>query len=200
MSFLRLGASVTAIDISEIQLDRLRQLAGTFAGQLETRCQDVQEALASSAEYHVIVANSLLHHIPDYVMLIRKIAAALSPRAQLLTFQDPIRFQTLPRATLLFDRAAYFSWRVRQGDVVAGLQRRLRRARGIYLENSVEDNTEFHNVREGVDHNAVLEELSGAGLECQLIEYFSTQSPTFQHLGQRIGVQNTFAIVARRPG
>ncbi len=199
LPFLELGARVVAVDISESQIDALRTRCGDFRDRLEVRCQDIGDALREKeAPYDIVVVNSFLHHIPDYLGLIRDIAAVLRPRGQFFSFQDPLRFDTVGGATMVFSRVAYFSWRIFRGDVVGGIKRHMRRARGIYLEDSTHDNAEYHALRNGVDQDAIRRLLEELGFDCRIVPYFSTQSRLFQRIGGLMDAKNTFAIVARK--
>ena len=88
--------------------------------------------------------------------------------------------------------------RVFRGDVIDGLKRPLRRARGIYLDDSVYDNAEYHVTRNGVDQIAIYELLKEQDIDCDIVSYFSTQSRFFQALGSVLGMKNTFAVVAKK--
>jgi len=200
LPFLELGARVTAVDISPSQLELLRVRCRDHADRLELRREDIHDALRDLAgPFEVIVLNSFLHHIPDYLGLLRQAASRLGPGGQLFTFQDPMRYDGIGPLPRLFILAAYLSWRIRRGDLLGGLARRLRRARGIYREDSVHDNAEYHATRNGVDQEAIRRLCAECGLECRVVTYFSTQSRLFQTLGAALGIRNTFAIVARRP-
>lgn len=197
---LELGAHVVAIDSSESQIDALRRRCAPFGSRLDARCEDVNEALdAEGATYDIVIANSFLHHVPDFMDVIRRSALVLGPHGQFFSFQDPLRYDTLPRATIVFDRIAYVSWRLSKGDVFGGLMRRVRRARGVYCSESVHDNAEYHVVRNGVDQAAIAQGLRELGFECRIERYFSTQSRLLQRVGSAMGLENTFAVVARRP-
>lgn len=199
LPFLEFGARVTAVDISSNQLAILQDRCKAFKDRLEVRCEDVNDTLRDQGtKYDIIVANSFLHHIPDYLGLIRQATELLTPWGQIFSFQDPLRYDTLGKPSLMFSKAAYLSWRIFKGDVVGGLQRRLRRGRGIYLEDSVHDNAEYHVTRNGLDQDAIRELLEARGLDCDIVRYFSTQSPLFQRLGSALGTDNTFAVIARR--
>jgi SAM-dependent methyltransferase len=166
---------------------------------LEVRCEDINDMLRDKSEqYDIIVVNSFLHHVPDYMGMIRKIIMILSPYGQFFSFQDPVRYDTVGRFTMLFSKVAYFSWRVFKGDVIGGLKRRLRRARGIYLEDSMHDNAEYHVTRNGVDQDAIRKLFRENGFDCNIVSYFSTQSPLFQFIGTALGMKNTFAIIAQK--
>lgn len=203
LPLLELGASVTAVDLSRAQLDRLTARCSRYPGNLETRCEDVLESIRSLREsgkrFDVVVANSFLHHVPDYLGLIREAAALLTDHGQFFSFQDPLRYDSVGKGSRLFSELAYASWRIFKGDVLRGLARRFRRQRGVFLEDCAADNAEYHVVRSGVDHEAVGRLLVASGFECRIVKYFSTQVLLWQTVGQRAGIESTFAVLARRP-
>lgn len=197
LSLLKLGATVTAIDVSSSQLELLRVKCAGYEDRLEERCQDVNDALKVTDEtYDMIVATSFLHHIPDYLGVVAAAVRLLEPWGQLLSFQDPLRYDRLPWFTATFSKLAYFSWRIFQGDVHGGVKRRLRRSRGIYVEAPLGDNAEYHVIRNGVDAEAIAARLRALDCECEVVRYFSTQSTLFQPVGLYLGLENTFGIVA----
>jgi SAM-dependent methyltransferase len=194
---LELGTRVTAVDVSSSQLAELDRKCERFSDRLETRCGDVCEVLGQlNGPFDVVVASACLHHLPDYLGVIDKAIERLAPHGQFLSFQDPLRYDTVGRFTRAFGELSYLSWRVFQGDLWGGLKRRLRRSRGV-LDDSPLDNAEYHVVRSGVDQDAIATLLTDAGFECEIIRYFSTQSRVFQPVGEALGVQNTFAVLAR---
>ena len=199
LPFLELGARVVAVDISRSQLNALRNKCKQFAGMLEVRCEDIHLALREKREkYDIVVANSFLHHVPDYQGLIREAAMVIKPHGQFFSFQDPLRYDSVGKAAMMFSTLAYASWRVFKGDVIGGLKRRIRRFQGIYIEDSMHDNAEYHVTRNGVDQNAIRRLFEAMGFHCDIVPYFSTQSAVFQPIGVFLGVKNTFAAVARR--
>lgn len=201
LPFLELGAHVTAVDISESQLASLAEKCGQFSERLQVRQEAISETFKRKQErYEVVVMNSFLHHIPDYLGTIQDALSLLQPAGQFFSFQDPLRYDTLGRGTRVFSQAAYFSWRVFQGDYARGLKTRIRRARRIYLAGSKEDDAEYHVTRNGVDQESIVDLLRSRGFACEVIRYFSTQSRALQVLGTSLGIENTFAIVARRAG
>ena len=200
MPFLEMGAKVIAIDISESQLEALATRCKRFGDKLEVRCEDISKALGDkSVKYDIIVVNSFLHHIPDYLGLIRTATSLLNPHGQFFSFQDPLRYDTVGKLTSVFCKLSYFSWRVLKGDVIGGLIRRLRRARGVFIEDSVHDNAEYHVVRNGVDQNAIVAQLRQDRFDCEIVTYFSTQSSFFQPIGAALGMKNTFGVIAQKP-
>jgi SAM-dependent methyltransferase len=202
LPFLELGAKVTAVDISESQLKGLQAKCSDYAGKLEVRCQDVFEAIRSTQSedrhYNIIVANSFLHHIPDYLSLIQQAVTILPSHGQFFSFQDPLKYDTVGRFTMIFSTLAYFSWRIFKGDIIRGLKRRIRRTRGIYLDECPGDYAEYHAMRSGVDQDAIYKLFRQLGFECEIVRYFSTQSSMWQPIGDALGIKNTFAVIARR--
>jgi hypothetical protein len=145
-----------------------------------------------------VVVNSFLHHIPDYLELVRKISNLLKPGGIFFSFQDPLRYDTMGIFNKLFSRVAYYSWRILGGDLIGGMKRYIRRKRGIYMENCEADNVEYHVVRNGLDQNLILKLLDQLNLKPEIVSYFSTQNSLFQLLGEKIGIKNTFSIIAQK--
>ncbi len=200
--FLEMGAHVTAVDLSASQLELLRERCVQYGDRLDIHCTEVDSFLESNHDqYDIIVASSFLHHIPDYNDLIRKALQHLSPYGQFLSFQDPLRYDSLGKFTWLFSRMAYFTWRVFKGDVMGGVKRVLRRGRGVYLSDLEADNAEYHVVRNGVDQDAIRSRFKEEGFDCEIIPYFSTHSRFFQPIGTWLHLKTAFASIAQRtPG
>ncbi len=199
LPFLELGAKVVAVDISNKQLDLLKAKCGNFGGMLEVRCEDVNETLKDKRkQYDIIVFNSFLHHIPDYLGMIREATSVLTKNGCFLSFQDPLRYDSVGKGTMTFSSVAYFCWRIFKGDLIGGIWRRIRRSRGLYFRESVHDNTEYHVTRNGVDQEAILGYFHEQGFDCNIVTYFSTQSCLFQHVGSKMNMKNTFALVAQK--
>jgi SAM-dependent methyltransferase len=202
LPYLDLGAQVVAADASEELLQGLRDKAGARAGALTIMSGDIFVALATlqkeGRKFDVVCASSFLHHIPDCAALCQSAAALLRPGGVLFTFQDPLRYDTLSGLTYFMDRASYFWWRLFQGNYLRGLKTRLRRLTGSYRDDLAEDTAEYHVVRNGVDQVALKQLLETAGFACSIRPYWSTQSALFQRLGERLGLANTFAIVAQK--
>ena len=198
LAFLELGVDVVAVDISRRQCDNLLEKCEKYSARLEVQCADVNDFLnQSDAKFDIIAINSFLHHIPDYLGLIDRALDLLNPNGQFFSFQDPLRYDSLSLATRTFKNLAYGSWRITRGDVLGGMRRRLRRSRGIYHEDALEDQAEYHAMRNGVDQDAIRALFEKRNFDCQIVKYFSTQSPVFQPIGAALGMKNLFGIVAR---
>ncbi len=197
LPMLELGAHVTAVDISADQLEVLKVKYARFGDRLEIRCGDIAELMSEGdVAYDVITANSFLYHIPDYLGMLEGLLPRLSRHGQFFSFQDPLFYGSQSRFERGYDKMAYGIWRLGRGDVWAGLQRRLRRARGVYLPDSIHDNSEFHALRDGVNQAAIAALFQRAGYADRIVCYFSTQARVFQSLGAALGLKNTFAFIA----
>ena len=93
-------------------------------------------------------------------------------------------------------RLAYLAWRLGQGNYARGLRTRWRRVRGVYSSSEPSDFEEYHVVRDGVDAQALCELLTPLFKEVRVVEYWSTQSPAFQWMGERLRLRSTFGVVA----
>ena len=195
-----MGGRVTAVDISNRQIKALKEKALNHADRLEIYCRDDSDALISfkseDRRFDIIVCNSFLHHIPDYIDLIKNSVVLLSSQGRFFSFQDPMRYDSTGKFTSIFSNLAYMSWRVMKGDIAGGIKRRMRRSRGIFHEDR--ENVEYHAVRDGVDQDAIREFFEKSGFECEIIRYFSTQSSFWQKIGTKLGVENTFAVIAKK--
>lgn len=201
LPFLELGAEVTAIDISEIQLQVLQARCAQFKDRLTVRCDDVETVLRLKEDvYDIIVANSFLHHIPNYLGMIEDALAHIKTHGQFFSFQDPLQYNRLGIFTTMFNNIAYYSWRIFEGDFIRGLGRFIRRKRSGFLEDCKEDNAEFHVVRGGVDEKAIIQLLDRHGFDCEIVRYYSTQSRFFQFLGTLFGLESSFAILGKKRG
>lgn len=200
LPMLELGARVTAVDVSREQLVALETKCSVHKCNITTVCEDVISYLHTNKEmYDVITANSLLHHIPDYVKLAQSAAQRLNPGGVFFSFQDPLAYRTLPFYVRALDKLFYFIWRIRRKDALGGLMRYLRRSRGVYLGDSAHDNAEYHVVRSGVDSESIKTTFEKNGLLCEVISYYSSQDAWAQAVGEKLNFKNTFSLVAIKP-
>jgi hypothetical protein len=147
--------------------------------------------------FSAIVSVSVLHHIPDYVHMMRAaVATHLEYGGTLVTLQDPMWYPRQPAFARAIDRMAYFGWRIFQGRYIEGLQTRYRRLRNVYDQSQLADIVEYHVVRQGVDEHALLSALAPSFERCALLPYWSTHSRIWQRIGESLGLHNTFGLVA----
>jgi SAM-dependent methyltransferase len=187
------GASLTAVDTSPEQL-RLLQARHPSAVTVES---DAVEFLQQHVgRFDVVSHVSMLHHIPDYLALLQASAGAVAKGGALLTFQDPLRYDRLPRGHYVAGQALYIPWRLTEGRVLEGIGNRIRRTRGVFLENNLDDQGEYHFHRNGVDSNAILTQLRPDFAQTEIEIYFSSHARLAQWVGERLRLRSTFGILA----
>ena len=191
------GVDLTAVDSSREMLDELVQKAEPYGVKPHTVVADAGEFLDKTAEQFDLVTHvSMLHHVPDYLNLLRNSAARVREGGCLLTFQDPLLYAEMPRRDHLAERAAYFAWRLGQGHVLRGLKTRWRRVRGIYDPKEIVDFEDYHVVRAGVDSDAIVKTLSEFFDTVKVVRYWSTYSRALQFVGERAGLASSFGVLA----
>lgn len=192
---LAAGASVTAVEMSE---PSVRALRSRFAhnDRLTPVYSPDGSLPADEGQFGLALAVSVLHHIPDYLTFVRELADAVVVGGSLVTLQDPLWYPRRPSVHRI-DRASYLAWRIAQGDLWRGLATQLRRTRGAYDESKPGDMVEYHVVRQGVDEQGLGATLSPLFESVEVVGYWSNQLPAGQRLGERLGLHNTFGIVAR---
>jgi SAM-dependent methyltransferase len=195
--WFRHNIRLTAVDSSKAMLREFTERAAVFGANARTIRADVLDYLTSTAQqFDVVTHVSMLHHVPDYLELLQESAQHVRPGGCLITFQDPLRYDRMPRSHHVFDRASYFAWRMGQGNYMRGLKTRWRRLRGIYDPNEAEDFDEYHVVRDGVDSDAIMGRLEGLFEEVKVVPYWSTYAAPLQWAGERLGFTSTFGILA----
>jgi SAM-dependent methyltransferase len=191
---LAMGCDVTAVDMSRPSVDELRRRFGT-----NPRFESVYNPDATlrdvDDDYTLLMLVSVIHHIPDYISFLRDASRRISPGGALLTLQDPLWYPR-HRTSHEAERMSYFAWRLAQGNAIGGLKTRLRRIRGVFDETNPSDMVEYHVVRNGVDEQMVLSFAREAFSEATLIPYWSSHLGVAQHLGDRLGLNSSFGIVA----
>jgi SAM-dependent methyltransferase len=191
------GATVTVTEMSRPSADHLERV---FSGDAAVRVVYDPEAKwvdATTERFDLVVAISVLHHIPDYLAAVARYAEVTEPGGAFVSWQDPLWYPRRSRPSLLTARAAYASWRVRQGNLRRGLNTSKRRIRGVLDEAEVSDMSEYHVVRQGVDEIALLALLRRRYEDVQVESYWSTQDSLLQEIGDRIGLTSSFSIRAQ---
>jgi SAM-dependent methyltransferase len=147
--------------------------------------------------FDLIVAISVLHHIPDYEAAVRQYVELTRPGGAFVSWQDPMWYPRVGRAERWLGRASYLIWRLGQGHYLQGLATRARRLRGILDEHQVSDMSEYHVVRQGVDELALQAVLERSFDDVRVVRYWSTQAGPLHRLGAALGLGGTFALIAR---
>lgn len=197
LPMLAWGYAVTATEMSRPSVQRLEAQFGRNPHFKVAFDPDGSLSMLGSTRYSAIACISVLHHIPDYVTVVRAaIANHLEPGGTLVTFQDPTWYPRQSRRARAADRIAYFAWRLFQGRYAEGLQTRWRRFSGVYDPALSADMVEYHVVRRGVDEQVLVNALAPGFETLRLFSYWSTNSGLWQWIGERLGLVNTFGLVA----
>ncbi len=147
--------------------------------------------------YDVILCISVLHHIPDYLAFVERLTGRVNTGGAFACFQDPLWYPRRGRIDHTADKAAFYAWRITQGNIGRGLRTFQRRIRGIYDETNPSDMVEYHVVRSGVDDESLDTLLRARFTVVEQWRYWSTQSPSLQAIGTRLGMRSTFGLIAR---
>lgn len=192
---LALGCEVTAVEMSRPALIELTRRFETNPN-LTTVLDSTGDLSSVDSGYSMVLAVSVLHHIPDYVSFLDAVSNRVTPGGSLLVLQDPLWYPRVPPVQHRSERAAYLTWRLGQGNIgtgVASLSRRLRKA---YDPEKPGDTVEYHVVRRGVDEDAVSATLGAHFEDVEIDRYWSTPMPLAQRVGERLGWENTFGVYA----
>jgi 2-polyprenyl-3-methyl-5-hydroxy-6-metoxy-1,4-benzoquinol methylase len=193
---LEAGASVTVTEASSASADRLR---ATFGDRIEVVHDATgEDILRSERQWDLAVMTAVLHHIPDYLGFLDRLALLVRPGGNLFTVADPLYYPRMPQRTHRTVRAFYLAWRACQGDFRVGLATRLRRMRGVYDDTNPSDLVEYHVVRDGVDEQAIRALLAPHFADVEVFSYWASQAPVFQWVGERTSMVCDFGIQATR--
>lgn len=191
------GATVTVTEASEASATILRK---TYADQPAVKVffdRTGESVFDGTPEYDAVVCASLLHHIPDYMDFVQRLAHLVRPGGWFYSVQDPTYYPRRSRATHLFGRGTYYVWRLGQGHFRRGISTRVRHLRGIRSDTNPSDTIEYHVMREGVDELALAALLEDHFTDVELFTYWSTQSPLFQRMFAHAGLPTDFGLIAR---
>jgi len=195
---LAAGCTVVATEMSHASVLTLTERYGLNPRFSALFDEDGSLSILGDDVFSLVVCASVLHHIPDYVSFVENaITRHLARGGSLITVQDPLWYPSLSPSDSYLTRLAYLSWRATRGDYIEGARTRLRRIRGFHDNRNPRDVVEYHVVRRGVDHSALLSVLRPRFDAVSLLPYWSTQSAVWQRVGERLGRANTFAILAR---
>lgn len=194
---LAYGYDVTASEMSRPAVERMQDRYGQNASFEAVFDPDGDLTPLAGRRYSVIFYASVLHHIPDYLKAIdQAVSRHLAPGGALVTFQDPLWYPGLDRGVRALSEASYLAWRLSHGNYVRGVRTRVRRLRGGYDEGEPSDTVEYHVVRQGVNQERIVESLAERFEDVTLGPYWSTPWTLGQWLGERLGIHNTFCLVA----
>lgn len=195
-SVLAAGATVTVTEMSRASAELLRsRFAHNRAARVVFDPTGGGDDL-SGEQFDVVLCAAVLHHIPDYLAAIRNWVAITAPGGAFLSFQDPMWYERRGNLNRLANRAAYYAWRLGQGDLTEGMKTLWRRRHRTYDESNPRDMVEYHVIRQGCDEEAIAGALREYFESVRIMPYWSTQGRRLQTLGERLHTKSTFAILA----
>jgi SAM-dependent methyltransferase len=189
------GCEVTAIEMSQASVSELNRRFG-YNTNFHVLYDDSGSLNRVTDEYSLIACISVLHHIPDYMAAIDEMLKRLEIGGSWIALQDPIWYPSAKKVPLVLNRLGYFIWRLGQGQIRRGLATRVRRMRGILDESNAADMVEYHVIRSGVNQDEIFERLSHRFRQVTIVPYWSNQLGVMQKVGDMIGLENTFGIIA----
>jgi SAM-dependent methyltransferase len=195
---LAVGAHVTAVEMSEHAVERLKE---RFRHNPNLRTlYEPSGSVPSGESFSLVACISVLHHVPDYLTFIDELVDRTSDGGTIVTLQDPLWYPRR-RSTHRLDRFAYLLWRLTRGEFRQGFASQIRRLRKITDESNPRDMVEYHVVRQGLDEDELHARLALHFSDVRVMPYWSHQSRLAQRLGERLGLHNTFGLIAtgRRP-
>jgi len=219
------GLAAVGIDLSHAMLDRLRTKAAErgLSGRLDTEVSTVEDYLASSSRsFDAILFSAVLHHLPDYLDVLRLAAEHTNPGGVLYIIHEPSlgsRTGPLARGLEWLDRALAElpgflrrQWGdVRRHGFFASLVGKVRRRLGRPVPRHgpaqppssprTEANwalVDYHAKHGGCDELAIAKALSERGFHVDLRRYDSKRHRVFHWLAQVLRTQRMIRIIASR--
>jgi SAM-dependent methyltransferase len=190
------GFEVTATEVSRPAIERLES---TFGGNPHLQVifdAEGETDAVYGGPFSTILSASVLHHIPDYLAFVDKVAAQhLAPGGSFVSVQDPLRYDTMSPLAHRVDRVAYLIWRLGRPNRLSGLVSLKNRITGRLDPSRPGDMVEYHVVRNGVDEHALQELFDPTFRNVNLLPYWSSQSRLAFRFGRRLGLVNQFALL-----
>ncbi len=194
---LAFGAEVTATEMSRGSADHLRARYAANPHAHVVHDVDGAAPAALGEQYDLVVAASVLHHIPDYLAAIRSWTDVTAPGGTFFSVADPLLYSEVGSWSHRLQWGAHYAWRLgRPGQFTAARNLVRRRRHGVDAAHE-SDMVEYHVLRDGVDHLALDAQLRQSFDSVDTWSYWSTPSPVLQALGERAGLVTNFAITAR---
>jgi SAM-dependent methyltransferase len=194
--FLQNDLSVIVTEMSEYAVRLLSERYLEDARVVVVRDEDGTWPTYSRETIDLVACMSVLHHIPDYIEYLESCFRILKPGGAFVSWADPLWYPRRSRLNMALDRGSYFLWRLGQGNYSRGIHTRIRRLRGEFDLDRIEDMSEYHVVREGVDEAAIIDLAGKYFGDVQLIKYWSTQASLLQRMGMKFGWVSAFGILA----
>lgn len=190
------GAEVTVTEASRASATRLQNKYRENPRVTVLHDRSGEDVLGLAGPWDMVVVVSVLHHIPDYLGFVSSLVEHIRAGGCFYSVQDPLWYPRMRKLEHRAHFAAYFAWRLFQGDFRQGLATRWRRLRGTYDETKPSDLIEYHVVRQGVDEQALSRMLGARFDRVDLFTYWSSQGPLLHALGEKTAMRTNFGISA----
>lgn len=186
------GAVLTAVDNSP---EQLRLLKARHPNAVTVEGDAIEFLHQHVGRFDVVSHVSMLHHIPDYGVAAGKRGCGGKGRCSI---DVPGSAEVRPPAArhYLAGQALYIPWRLAEGRILEGIGNRIRRTRGISLENKVDDQGEYDFHRNGVDSDEIVSQLRPDFAQTEIEISLSSHARMAQWLGERLRIRSTFGILA----
>lgn len=194
---LAMGAQVTATEMSRASAELLRSRYAANPAARVVFDADGSAPAGLGEQFDLVVAASVLHHIPDYLAAVRSWTEVTAPGGTFYSVADPLLYAEVGAWSHRLQWAAHYAWRLGRPGQLAAARNLLRRRRFGVGSDHPSDLVEYHVLRDGVDHLALAARLREAFTDVDTWRYWSTPSALLQGLGERAGLQTNFAITAR---
>lgn len=186
------GSHVTGFDLSAGMLDRLGRLAGPLSDRLELHCGEVNELLRGSEQsYHLVCMCSFLHHLPDYLETVRLASAVVRPGGFFYVAHEPLRRDRVDRIAHCLERIDFLWHRL---EARTGIGGRVAREDPYYDPDNLAD---YWAMDAGLDEEAIRRRVRKAGFDVRLVRYDSKRHRILHTLGEILGTQHLFRLIAR---
>ncbi|MBI5654930.1 class I SAM-dependent methyltransferase [Candidatus Uhrbacteria bacterium] len=189
---LKLGFKVQAVDISNEMLGMLSSkfAADVQAGKVSTMAQDIDSFLGECADgYSIITISSVLHHLPDYVATLGRLAQRLIPGGALVIFHEPTGGELSWMEKILLSLDWKFSWRFQTSS----------HDREFIKSKRLDYGMADYHVTHGFDEERVREALKAEGLKIDVVEMYATaKTKPIRLLLRVLGMKRTWCLSARK--
>ncbi|QPJ64876.1 MAG: class I SAM-dependent methyltransferase [Candidatus Nitrohelix vancouverensis] len=194
LELLRRGFSVTGVDLSDAMLKALEaQLLDSERSRARLQAQDIESFLTTdSAQYDVVTASALLHHLYDPSDVLARLSERVKPGGLLLIFFEPLK------------QAIASPWRYRLHRMLTHAHESVYRMemalRGISLFEEKYELADYQRKFGGIDPYEMAELLKAKDWNILEIEkYCSRRYGLAAWIANRwLKSENTFNLLARK--
>ena len=200
LELLKSGIEVTALDISEKMLERLKENVRTHQlneNKLTVICKPVDdflvETIKASQNFHLVCACSFYHHLPDYIRTLRLASKTVLPCGYLYLTHEPMYKSGISEFSKLMQRLDFKLWRLQ-----VHISKLFGYAKNVDKFYNPENQADYWDMTSGCNQYEICNILDNEGFKVKLNEYDSKRSRMLHHLCKLLGTKTLFAITAKR--